>query len=327
MDADNSAIEADRDEAVAAASGPAVALSVGERLKTSWRAIVENALAAAVAHPTAELSERPALVKQVRKATKTGRALVHLLSEVMPPETNSGAERTLAEASLLLSQVRDRDAMFDTINGLLEGRLDARIEQARLLLHSIAAPPAVGDDQAAFESALVRRAAALISFASELIGSAEFDQLTPRTVGDSMAQLWRKARRRAKRAWHVRWADADGVSAENEASHAARKACARLIHQLNLLEPDLNKSLRRFRQRLHRASSALGADRDLSLLVERIGLHRGKLGPTFAHAVLSICTHRQAGHAHQAGVALAKAMTVRPRTLGRRIRKRYAAGE
>jgi CHAD domain-containing protein len=298
--------------------------TVAARLRTSWNEAMEFALAAAVAHASASEAERPALLKQVRKATKTGRALLRLLEGAMTPEARIGAERFLRDAASLLATVRDRDAMLTTIDGLLGGKLDARVDQAKSLLQSVLALPSVGDDQAAFEAALVRRAAALLSRASTLIQSVPDSEVREAQIGDAMASLWRKARRRAKRAWHAHDIANGTEVIDSEVTHDARKACSRLVHQLNLVEEDLDKPLRRFRQRLRRATSALGNEHDLALLAEQVALHEEHLGPTFTHAVLDVCRRNQARLREQAGVALAEAMTTRPRELSRRVRKLYA---
>ncbi|MBL9121753.1 MAG: CHAD domain-containing protein [Phycisphaerae bacterium] len=307
--------------------GEASERSVATRLLSSWAVIVEGALSAAVSHPTASAEARPALVKQVRKSTKSGRALVRLLDGAMSPEAMAGAERSLHEAATILAPIRDRDAMCSTIDGLLEGKLDERAQQAKLLLYAIVSPPSVGDDEEAFEIALVRRAAARISLASELIREVPHELLSGATVGKAMSSLWRKARRRANRAWHGEAAADGSTMQDSTTAHEARKACSRLVHQLNLIEPDLSKPLRRFRQRLRRATSALGDEHDLSLVAECIGLHRGRLGPKFASAVLTVCSRGQRRLRETAGIALAEAMTLRPGELGRRIQNRYDDAE
>jgi CHAD domain-containing protein len=299
------------------------ALSVAERIARSWDATMEGALAAAVAHPNADVNERPALVKQVRKATKTGRALVRLVASAVAPEVRNGAERYLRDAASLLSPIRDRDAMIDTVHGLLDGKLDERAQQAKLLLASVVIPPSVGDDQAAFEVALVRRAAALLSRASDLIRTVPPEKLTPQITGDAIGKLWRKACRRANRACDPRSDRCPIDSLDSDSLHEVRKMCSRIVHQLNLIEDDLSKPLRSFRQRLRKANSSLGDDRDLTLLGECIALHRERLGPTFADAVLGVCQRAQVRLRHQARATLAEAMTMRPRELSRRIARRF----
>lgn len=303
-----------------------LAVGIGTRVVGSWNAVMEGALAAAVAHPNASALERPALLKQVRKATKTGRAMIRLIAAAMPDEVRIGAEHAMHDAASLLSAVRDRDAMTATIDGLLDGKLDDRADRAKAVLHDVIAIPPVGDDELAFEVALVRRAAALLSRGADLIGRVADESISARDVGNAMAATWRKARRRANRAWECP-SDADEQThADPEAAHEARKAASRLVHQLSLVEPDLTKPLRRFRQQLRKATAALGDEHDLALLAERIALHRDRLGPTFADAVLNVCRRGQMRMRENAGVALAEAMTMTPRELGRRIRRRYADG-
>lgn len=289
------------------------ARDIAERLATSWEAVVSKARDAAERHPAASDTERPALVKTVRKATKTGRALVRLLRGAMPREVRDGVERLFGDAASLLSPIRDRDAMIDTVDRLLDGKNDERVHQARLLLVSIVSPPPVGDDQIAFENGLVRRAAALIAAADEAIRALPADSITPSVVADGMADLWRRARRRANRRWQ-----GEGCEA-----HEIRKSCSRLVHQLTLVEDDLPRSVRKFRQKLRKVNSALGDEHDLAILAECIGLHRSRLGATFSEAVLQVCRKGRERLQEQAGIELAEAMTMKPKQLGRTLRRAY----
>ncbi len=311
--ASESGEDAERSESVEAQGG--VPLDVATRVAAGWSAIVDLAMAAAERHASVPEVERAACVKTVRKATKSGRSLIRMLHDTMSHEARSGAERLLGDAASLLSAIRDRDAMVDSIDRLLEGKQDARAQQARLLLVSITAPPPVGDDQFAYEVAAVRRAAALIARANDVIGEMPSEALTSSVAADGMARLWRSARRKANREWQH----------DGEKSHDVRKAVSRLVHQLNLIEQDLPKQLRRFRQRLRRATSALGEEHDLAILAECIALHRTQLGVTFSEAVLQVCRRGRNRLREQAGVALAEAMTLRPRELARAIEKTYRA--
>lgn len=295
----------------------AEALDAARRIAESWSAVLAGARTAATGHPDASDEDRVAMVKTVRKATKTGRALVRLLRDAMSRETRDGLERLFGDAASLLSPIRDRDAMVGTVDRLLEGKRDERVQQARELLVSIVAPPPipdrVGDDQRGFEAALVRRAIALIEVANEVIQDIPADAITGAVVADGMAGLWRNARRRANRDWQQ----------DGEAAHDVRKAALRLVHQLNLIESDLPRPLRKFRQRLRRATSALGDEHDLAILAECIELKRGRLGATFAEAVLSVCRSGRARLREQAGMALVEAMTLKPSGVARLIRKTY----
>lgn len=305
--------DAERSESGEAQGG--APLDVASRVAAGWSAIVDLAMAAAQRHASVPEAERAACVKTVRKATKSGRSLIRMLHGAMSHEARSGAERLLGDAASLLSAIRDRDAMIDAIDRLLEGKQDARAQQARLLLISIVAHPPVGDDQFAYEVATVRRAAALIARANDVIGEIPSEALTCSVAAEGMARLWRSARRKANREWQH----------DGEKSHDVRKAASRLVHQLNLIEQDLPKQLRKFRQRLRRATSALGEEHDLAILAECIALHRGKLGATFSEAVLQVCRRGRNRLREQAGVALAESMTLRPRGLARAIEKTYRA--
>ena len=291
--------------------------SASDRIVASWTAILDRARDAAARHAAANAEDRPGLVKIVRKATKTGRALLRLLghgSDLIAGETRDGIERMLSDAAAMLAPIRDRDAMIETVERLLAGKSGERAEQARELLVGVVVPPPVGDDQIAFENALVRRAMLLIESSDRALRSAGLASIDADAIADGLARIWRRARRRANRSWQ----------GEGENAHDVRKACSRLVHQLTLIEPDLPKRVRRFRRKLREATAALGEEHDLAILSQSIGLQEERLGSTFSDAVLIVCRRGRERLLEEAGIALAEAMTLKPRGLARAVAKRYA---
>jgi hypothetical protein len=178
--------------------------------------------------------------------------------------------------------------MIETVERLLAGKSGERAEQARELLVGVVVPPPVGDDQIAFENALVRRAMLLIESSDRALRSAGLASIDADAIADGLARIWRRARRRANRSWQ----------GEGENAHDVRKACSRLVHQLTLIEPDLPK--------------------------QSIGLQEERLGSTFSDAVLIVCRRGRERLLEEAGIALAEAMTLKPRGLARAVAKRYA---
>ncbi len=299
-------------------------LSAAERVIESWSAILERARDAAARHPGAKRHDRSGLVKTVRKATKTGRALLRLIDgggERLSRESRDGIERMLSDAAAMLAPIRDRDAMIETIERLLAGKSGERAEQARELLLGVVMPPAPDDDQVAFEDALVRRAMLLIEASDSALRAAGLDAIDADELADGLARIWRRARRRANRSC----LGGSGGHGDSEDAHEVRKGCSRLVHQLTLVEPDLPKRVRRFRRKLREATAALGEEHDLAILSQSIGLHAERLGSTFSEAVLVVCRRGRERLCEEAGIALAEAMTLKPRGLARAVAKRYNA--
>jgi CHAD domain-containing protein len=286
------------------------------RVVASWTAILDRARDAATRHPGAHPNDRSALVKTVRKATKTGRALLRLIGDRgdgLSGESRDGIERMLSDAAAMLAPIRDRDAMIETVERLLAGKAGERADQARELLLGVVMPPAAGDDQVAFENALVRRAMLLIESSDQALRTAGLESIDSDDLADGLARIWRRARRRANRSWQ----------GEGEDAHEVRKGCSRLVHQLTLIEPDLPRRVRRFRRKLREVNAALGEEHDLAILSQSIGLHADRLGDTFSEAVLVVCRRGRERLREEAGIALAEAMTLKPRGLARVVAKRY----
>jgi hypothetical protein len=298
------------DEPAAAPLGGRPTAALLER----WTTVFDRAISAAERYPSAEGSLRSDLLKTVRKATKTGRALLGLIGPGLAPESASGAERAFADAAGLLSPMRDRDALLATIDRLFRAgpatNVDAeRARQVRAGLVRIVLGEVAIDDQSTrtVDEALVVRAVAALRRGHAVLGSVEPARVGQDELAVTIAEHWRSARRRAEREWNV----------DGEEPHELRKECSRLVHQLLLVEGiDPPKRLRRFRRTLRSVTSALGEEHDLAILAERLSMERDRLGNAgFLTAVLRVCRTTRRTLREEAGKALADAARVKPREL------------
>jgi len=293
---------------------PADQSAAGVALRERWTKIMSAAVEAGSAFGRADAEHQPDLLKTVRKATKTGRALLPLLAPGTSEESLSGAERAFADAAHLLSPMRDRDAILKTIDRLFSSTratpVAARTVQVRAALTEIVLAGS-GESSRALEGALLARGLVSMQRSHAVIEGVDLSQITSAFVGDTIADRWRDARRRANREWKL----------EGEELHELRKDCSRIVHQLMLLE-DIGqpKTLVRFRQRLRRTTRALGDEHDMAILAERMAMERDRLGRNgFVDAALALCRTARRRLREKAGVAFVEAMRFKPRTLARTV--------
>ncbi len=284
---------------------------VGIVLRERWAAVFDAAQQAAGTFSVAEGGLRPDLLKVVRKATKTGRALLPLIASGVRNESLSGAERAFADAAHLLSPIRDRDALLKTVERLFLGKDDERARHVHDLLAAvITASERSPVEDRSFEHASVDRAMIAMTRAEAVISTVDWSAVSATAIGAVVGDAWKAARRRANREWNL----------DGEAPHELRKECSRIVQHLLLLDDSLPKSTRRFRQQLRRVTSSLGDEHDLAMLGERMSMERDRLGNgSFVDAALALCRKARLRLREQAGHSLVEAMTIRPRELARSI--------
>ncbi|MDZ4754072.1 MAG: CHAD domain-containing protein [Phycisphaerae bacterium] len=288
--------------------------AAGVALRERWTKVMTAAVEAGSAFGDADAEHQPDLLKTVRKATKTGRSLLPLLAPGTSEESLSGAERAFADAAHLLSPMRDRDAILKTIDRLFSSTratpVSERTVQVRAALTDIILSGS-GESSRALEGALLARGLVSMQRSHAVIEAVDLSQITSAFVGDTIADRWRDARRRANREWKL----------EGEELHELRKDCSRIVHQLMLLE-DVGqpKTLVRFRQRLRRTTRALGDEHDMAILAERMAMERDRLGRNgFVDAALALCRTARRRLREKAGVAFVEAMRFKPGTLARTV--------
>ena len=236
--------------------------AVPGELRRNFLEALDRALAEAGGFAGRPPAERPEAIRQVRKATKSLRAMIPMLAGVASDEARAGAERCLADAAGVLSPVRDRDAMMAIIGRLLGERDDVR---ARRFRHELTAAlvPAIGPaEEARLDELLVARAAIELGRVRAAGEAWDFAEIDPGSVAGSMATAWHEARDLAR---------ADWCNGSDNRSHEIRKRCSRLALQVGLLA-DRDRRLKRIRRELKRTCDLLGEEHDLAMLAERVAL-------------------------------------------------------
>lgn len=287
---------------------PAIA---GARLRQACVAALDAALEFAASHATCPHEARAEHLRRVRRSTKRLRALLPLLEGAFAPEAIDGLERLLREASALLAPIRDRDAMLHTVRRLFDGRSGPHVEHAAAILSRVVTSGADPRGDRALEDLIVAKAADSLRAVRDACLCIDPDRIRPQHVAETIAAGWREIRRRARPGWEAR---------DIELVHDVRKRCSRLALQCAPFATIAPKPVRSLRRRMRALAGALGDERDLSMLTERIAVHAivGTDAP-FVAEVLDVSRRIRSRLRNEAAEALRPALRVRPRALRREL--------
>ncbi len=271
--------------------------------------LLDHGLAEGREHAAGDPARRVESIRQIRKATKTLRAFLPLVSQATTVEGLAGTLRLLSDAAGLLAPFRDRDAMLKTVDRLLAGREGARVDEARVLLQRIATPTGDPLRDRPLEDLLVSKAVEILTRVRTCVESFRFEQVEPRFVARQLGRDWAHFRRVLRSDW------AEG---DSEESHEVRKECGRLALQFGFLEERKPKPFGPLRKALRDATAALGDEHDLSMLAENIALEQARLpGGEFVDAALGLCRKAREALRNDGADAVADLADVRSREIRR----------
>jgi CHAD domain-containing protein len=239
----------------------ATAGQLHESVRTALLAEIGAALEESRRLASWEQPVRREAVHELRRALKRFRACAALCRGAVDAAEIRAVQEEVRTTAERLSATRDRDVMVETIACVVRvfPREDRRSVQA--ITTALVAPEKATTASADWQAASESIEASLVRLRDRIHG-ADLRAVAPDGIAEAIARLWRRARRDARVPWDA---------AHLERLHDLRKACQRLSAQLQLvagLGP--RRRLTRLARDLAGVVSAIGEDRDLGLLEERL---------------------------------------------------------
>lgn len=234
------------------------------------RVLVEeltSAIEACDAHGSWEIRRRSEAIRRARKALKRFRAVLDLLKGSIPADEHESMRIAARDFGRRLSPLRDRDVVLELLDALDEqvtGR--RRREAVRMVgavLSAAKALPATRDHRE--DEAVIDEVRHGLEELSKRVASVDFDAVDRDSVIDRFDRAWR----------HVRHRFHDDVDEDDDLStlHENRKRVIRLQLGLAAIRGVNPVAIRRDIRAMKEVASALGRDRDLSMLEAMIVEH------------------------------------------------------
>jgi len=244
-------------------------------------------------------------VHDARKALKRSRAALRLSRHLLGTKLYRAENGALRDAGLGLSDLRDSQALLETLDGVAPPGQFTRLHDAL----SARATAGAHNGRAAehqVESVLpeLRRARTRVDG-----WSLKADGGTER-LGPGLERIYRRGRRALRAA-------RNDPSVEN--LHELRKRAKDLWHAAQLLAERRPKRAQTLALRAHRVSDLLGEEHDLAILAQRVAGEPGTLEPA-EQGLLRELIERRRKHLRRQGLSCAERLYRRkPRKLRRRL--------
>lgn len=234
------------------------------------RVLVEEltfAIEACDSHGSWEIRRRSEAIRRARKALKRFRAVLDLLKGSIPAEDHESMKIAARDFGRRLSPLRDRDVVLELLDALGEQVTGRRrreaVRMAGAVLSAAKALPATRDHRE--DEAVIDEVRHGLEGLAKRVASVDFDAVDRDSVIDRFDRAWR----------HVRHRFHDDVDEDDDLStlHENRKRVIRLQLGLAAIRGVNPVAIRRDIRALKEVASALGRDRDLSMLEALVGEH------------------------------------------------------
>ena len=234
------------------------------------RVLVEEltfAIEACDSHGSWEIRRRSEAIRRARKALKRFRAVLDLLKGSIPAEDHESMKIAARDFGRRLSPLRDRDVVLELLDALGEQVTGRRrreaVRMAGAVLSAAKALPATRDHRE--DEAVIDEVRHGLGGLVKRVASVDFDAVDRDSVIDRFDRAWR----------HVRHRFHDDVDEDDDLStlHENRKRVIRLQLGLAAIRGVNPVAIRRDIRALKEVASALGRDRDLSMLEALVGEH------------------------------------------------------
>ncbi len=234
------------------------------------RVLVEEltfAIEACDSHGSWEIRRRSEAIRRARKALKRFRAVLDLLKGSIPAEDHESMKIAARDFGRRLSPLRDRDVVLELLDALGEQvkgrRRREAVRMAGAVLSAAKALPATRDHRE--DEAVIDEVRHGLEGLAKRVASVDFDAVDRDSVIDRFDRAWR----------HVRHRFHDDVDEDDDLStlHENRKRVIRLQLGLAAIRGLNPVTIRRDIRALKEVASALGRDRDLSMLEAMIFEH------------------------------------------------------
>jgi CHAD domain-containing protein len=293
-------------------------LRTGEALGDGVRRICCRQIAKALKASRSQRRDDHSPVHQTRKNLKKARAALRLLEGVVRPKEFACAEKRLRDVARLLSDIRDAEVRFHTVQRL--GEL-LHIESDEIL-HS--AEAFLGLELESFLAAFgdwQNEAERGLSTASAQVETWDLESLGGNHIRWTVQQTYRKARLRLHRAYK---------KPTNERYHDFRKAAKELMNQLRILRPLHPLLMQQEIAELNIIAKHLGEARDLAIVEERLIEHspkaKGESDPA-AEALSELIALREKVLQRTAAAIGERFFAEKPKAFARRISEYFADWE
>lgn len=204
-----------------------------------------------------ETGDEERTVHEFRKATKKLRAVLRLLSKILPREQRARWTSSLRDAALALSRRRERVVLEELLERAYDSVAPALSRAARTgISESLLAPLPSGARTDLEPQSLLRSSVTLTDISHEL-QQALPDELDPAILTDALVRSYRRGRK-ALEVWRDR--------RTLERLHDFRKRVKTHLYQMRLMAGLSKKSIRRDSLALEQLAELLGSCHDLMQL-------------------------------------------------------------
>ncbi|MDG1979118.1 MAG: CHAD domain-containing protein [Phycisphaerales bacterium] len=228
------------------------------------------AIAACESHGSWEVRRRSEAIRRTRKALKRFRAVLDLVKGSVPAEDHEAMRIAARDFGRRLSPLRDRDVVLDLLDGLGEQVTGRRRREAvrttGAVLSAAKALPVTRDHRE--DEAIIGEVRHGLEDLAGRLRSIDFEAVGRDAVIDRFDRAWR----------HVRHRFHDEVDEDDDLSrlHENRKRVIRLQLGLAAIRGVNPGAIRRDVRALKEVASALGRDRDLSMLEALVVEHAAR---------------------------------------------------
>ncbi len=236
-------------------------LRTAESLGEGVRRVCRRQIQLAIAASRSERSKNESAVHRTRKHLKKARAALRLLEGVAGRDEFAWANRNLRNVARLVSDVRDAEVRYQTVQhlgDLLQIENDKLVREAEaflgLELESFLAAFSDWNEEAVRQLNRVRRS----------MKDWEVEKLTCKQIRRTVLRAYRRGRRTLRKAM-------ERPTAEH--FHAFRKDAKELTYQLRVLSPLQPMLVRQLVSELEVLTKHLGDAHDLAFLEERLIKH------------------------------------------------------
>ncbi|MCP4067997.1 MAG: CHAD domain-containing protein [Phycisphaeraceae bacterium] len=228
------------------------------------------AIAACESHGSWEVRRRSEAIRRTRKALKRFRAVLDLVKGSVPAEDHEAMRIAARDFGRRLSPLRDRDVVLELLDGLGEQVTGRRRREAvrttGAVLSAAKALPVTRDHRE--DEAIIGEVRHGLEDLAGRLRSIDFEAVGRDAVIDRFDRAWR----------HVRHRFHDEVDEDDDLSrlHENRKRVIRLQLGLAAIRGVNPGAIRRDVRALKEVASALGRDRDLSMLEALVVEHAAR---------------------------------------------------
>ncbi|HAC10126.1 MAG TPA: hypothetical protein DCG14_10790 [Phycisphaerales bacterium] len=231
---------------------------------------LDLAIAACESHGSWEVRRRSEAIRRTRKALKRFRAVLDLVKGSVPAEDHEAMRIAARDFGRRLSPLRDRDVVLDLLDDLGEQVTGRRRREAvrttGAVLSAAKALPVTRDHRE--DEAIIDEVRHGLEDLAGRLRSIDFEAVDRDAVIDRFDRAWR----------HVRHRFHDEVDEDDDLSrlHENRKRVIRLQLGLAAIRGVNPGAIRRDVRALKEVASALGRDRDLSMLEALVVEHAAR---------------------------------------------------